>query len=229
MPTWPIPNCTFDSRVGPTCGSPSLPKAPATIEGVTSTPGPAELQRMLDDLPSAVEPLDVVMLDGFLCGVLLRERPLPPQRWLPLVFDIEGRSVPGRDRWAPLRAAVLSRHDALGRAIEQRRWFDPWVFELVGAQGPTDALMPWAAGFALAEERFAPDRPADAEARQARALIYQFVSPAHWPAAAALADEVADVEPPQSLADGVEDVVSGVLLLADAIGIEPRSERSGRG
>lgn len=157
------------------------------------------------------------MVDGFLCAVLLRERPLPAERWLPLVFDLDGRAIGTSAARSAAERALLQRRDELERAIDRRDWFDPWIFELAGAATPAEAVLPWAAGFALAAEHFelAPACRRDATGREALALIYQFVDAADWPAASALADAIAELEPPATLADAVEDLVRGVLLLAD--------------
>lgn len=39
------------------------------------------LQALLDALPAPLEPLDVSMLDGYLCGVLLQPEIVPLERW----------------------------------------------------------------------------------------------------------------------------------------------------
>ena len=56
-----------------------------------------ELDEALAALRDERDPLDVVMLDGFLVGVLLQPDPVLPSEWLPLVFDAsEGEPlVPG--------------------------------------------------------------------------------------------------------------------------------------
>jgi len=38
------------------------------------------LQRLLDAVPAPLEPLDVSMLDGYLCAVLVQPRALPASR-----------------------------------------------------------------------------------------------------------------------------------------------------
>ena len=47
------------------------------------------LQALLDALPAPLEPLDVSMVDGYLCGVLLQPQPVPAARWLPHVTDAQ--------------------------------------------------------------------------------------------------------------------------------------------
>jgi len=53
-----------------------------------------ELQRLVDAVPAPLEPLDVSMIDGFLCGVLLQPQPIAPARWLPFVTDVDARALP---------------------------------------------------------------------------------------------------------------------------------------
>jgi uncharacterized protein YecA (UPF0149 family) len=55
--------------------------------------GPDALQQLLDELPATAEPLDVVMLDGYLCALLLREQAPAPEEWLPFVLDSSHRSA----------------------------------------------------------------------------------------------------------------------------------------
>lgn len=211
-------------RVSPTCGLPGV--GPRLVgrtmrRMTTSDPSdPGALQRLLDALPPPAEPLDVVMADGFLCAVLLRDDAgLTPARWLPFVFDIEGRPLAPPERVARARQAVLLRHRALQQAIVQRQWFDPWMFELDDGAAPAEAVMPWAAGFALAAERFAlPLAATDPAGVEALALIYQYLDADDWPAAMALSAAIGELEPPRTLADAVEDLVRGVLLLADRTG-----------
>ena len=66
----------------------------------------AELDALLADIPEPLEPLDVVMLDGFLCGVLVQPTLLDADAWLPYVFDAGGH------RWGeaePSRRAAARR------------------------------------------------------------------------------------------------------------------------
>lgn len=191
---------------------------------------PGTLQQLLDALAAPAEPLDVVMLDGFVCAVLLRTQPLPAALWLPYVLDIEGREASPPQQARAAGQAVLRRHDTLRGAVAGRRWFDPWVFELDEDAAPGEAVMPWAAGFALAAERFAlPLPPGDEAATDALALIYQYLDADHWPAVTvALADAIGELEPPRRLDEAVEDLVRAVLLLADHTGPAAPARRSAR-
>ena len=54
----------------------------------------AELDDLLLATPEPLEPLDVVMLDGYLCGVLVQPLLLEPATWLNHVFDFDGAPLP---------------------------------------------------------------------------------------------------------------------------------------
>jgi len=92
-----------------------------------------ELQALLDRVPAPLEPLDVSMLDGFLCGVLVQPTRVPDAQWLPHITDADGRALPPRFDAATLHSLhvlALRRYAELNDAISRRDWFDPWVFEL---------------------------------------------------------------------------------------------------
>ena len=91
-----------------------------------------ELDELLAGVPEPLEPLDVVMLDGFLCGVIVQPVLVPPDDWLPLVFDAGGHrwgaAHPGPEQQRA-RALVLRRHAALNRTIAEFGGFDPFILE----------------------------------------------------------------------------------------------------
>ena len=92
-----------------------------------------ELDDLLAATPEPLEPLDAVMLDGYLCGVLVQPVLLEPAQWLPTVFDFDGRALPeGHDAGWQARtvALILRRHAALNKAMVEDGWFDPLVLEL---------------------------------------------------------------------------------------------------
>lgn len=213
--------CLWPLRVGPGCGgSGSLPDASRQCGMNPMADDPEMLQRALDALPAPAEPLDVVMVDGFVCALQLRKQPLADTLWQRWVLDVEGRTLRGPQ--ADAAASMLHTHaEARRRAIAERQWFDPWVFELDAAADPDDAAMPWAAGFAMAAEHFALALPPQRRsADDALALIYRFLDAGDWPAAAALGALIDEIEPPASLAEAVEGLVRAVLLLADECGPE---------
>lgn len=194
-----------------------------------------ELQTILDRVPAPFEALDVSMLDGYLCGVLLQPRRVPVSRWLPHVTDVDGRALPRGFDATRLGALVLRRHAELDAAIEQRQWFDPWVFELddeAGAQGEPasdadidgddfepaiDAVYPWVAGFATALELFADLMALDAKTlTEPLALVYRHLAADDLEDADDLLAEIESLEPPADLAEAVEGLVRATLLLADA-------------
>jgi uncharacterized protein len=183
----------------------------------------AELQALLDDLPAPLEPLDVSALDGYLVGVLLQPKPLAPARWLAHVHDVDGRAPPPGVSLTRLHTLVRQRHAELAQAIAQRAWFDPWVFE-VEADGdepmptPSQAVLPWVAGFATAMALFPAlmaraDEPA---LLTPLAVLYAALDAHDLEDAERLLAEIDTLEPPATLADAVEDLVQSTLLLADA-------------
>ncbi len=92
----------------------------------------AELDELLAATPAPLEPLDAVMLDGYLCGVLVQPVLLEPATWLAHVFDFDARPLPD-DVDAPWRqrttALILRRHAHLNQAMLEDGWFDPLVLE----------------------------------------------------------------------------------------------------
>jgi uncharacterized protein len=181
------------------------------------------LDALLVALPPPCAPPDLCALDGYLVGVLLQPVPVPESRWMPFVHDFdEGRpAAPGVDL-APLRALVRRRHAELGAAIDARRWFDPWVFDLAPAApgqavSPSDIVLPWIAGWAVALERF-PQllTQAGSDAREPLATLYAHFDPDDLEDIGDLAELIDELEPPQTVAQAVEDLVRCTLLLADA-------------
>ncbi|HUG26339.1 YecA family protein [Piscinibacter sp.] len=195
----------------------------------------AELDELLAATPEPLEPCDAVMLDGFLCGVLVQPVLIEPAAWLPHVFDFEGQPLPDDADPAWLertQALILRRHAALNRAMVEDGWFDPLILEFDDEHGPkppTDGgpdpmaginpvsqpVMPWVAGFQHATLCF-PDlaeMPDDA-VMAALARLYR-----HLPAETDEEREVVatlDREHPlATLDDAIEDLVLAVADLSD--------------
>ena len=190
----------------------------------------AELDELLAATPEPLEPLDAVMLDGYLCGVLVQPVLLEPEAWLPHVFDFEGQALPdGADpAWQERATAlILRRHGALNRSMAEDGWFDPLILEPDDWNPPrtddpaaslnpiSQALMPWAAGFQHATTCFPdllelPDEAIDL----ALARLYR-----HLPAQTDEEREVVatlDREHPlTTLDDAMEELVVTVADLAD--------------
>lgn len=191
------------------------------------------LQEALDRVPAPLEPLDVSMLDGFLCGVLLQPQRVPESRWLPHLGDADGRPLPAGFDASRLHALARRRHAELDDAIARRQWFDPWVFELEdedededddrpadddhdGDAAPIHAVLPWVAGFATAQEFFPGLMQLDAaRLTEPLALLYRHLDPDDLEDADELLEEIESLEPPADLAEAVEGLVRATLLLAD--------------
>lgn len=184
-----------------------------------------ELQILLDSVPAPLEPLDVSMLDGFLCGVLVQPRPVPPSQWLLWVTDIDGRPLPKNFEIARLHQLAARRHAQLDRSISRREWFDPWVFELAEEEGDDanetnesalDAVFPWVAGFAAAMNVFPALLAQPAMAlTEPLALLYRHLDPDDLEDADELLEAIVSLTPLADLSEAVEDLVRATLLLAD--------------
>jgi uncharacterized protein len=175
-----------------------------------------QLQALLDGIPGTLEPLDVVMIDGYLCGVLLQPEAVPAERWLALIPDVDGRAPPARFDLATMRALVQRRHAELDAAIARRQWFDPWIYQLDDEASLTETVLPWVAGFATAVDAFTTlmDRHEDA-LLEPLATLYRHLDPGDLEDADALLAEIETLAPPETLAEAVEDLVRSVLLMAD--------------
>lgn len=218
---------------------PSAPHSPASRPAPLTERDIDELQALLDRVPAPLEPLDVSMLDGFLCGVLLQPQPVPAAQWLPHLTDADGRALPASFDATRLQALALRRHAELNDAIGNRQWFDPWVFEMAPAEDEdaddgdepheTDAVYPWVAGFATAQEFFPGLMQLDAGALTAPlALLYRHLDPDDLEDADELIEEIESLEPPADLSAAVEELVRATLLLADVARPRPAASRPPR-
>ena len=189
------------------------------------------LEALLGSVPPPLEALDLAMLDGYLVGVLLQPRPVPEPQWAPHVLDAEeGRlPLPGFDA-EPIMKLARKRHAQLNAAIAQRQWFDPLVFELDEEATPSDVLLPWVAGFALAVELFpALMRLDEQRLIEPLAALYMHLDPADLEDADDLLEEIENLEPPADLEEAVEGLVSACLMLADVSRPQPKAPaRSGQ-
>jgi uncharacterized protein len=186
----------------------------------------AVVLQALEGLPQPFEPLDASAIDGFLTGVVLQRLPLA-QVWRSILDPEDLAPAIGPDEPPVRRAlnALESRRLRLDGAIEQRSWFDPWIFEPEAASSDPvrEACAPWAAGFALALER----EPAwlqsdDDELPEALALIYIHFDADDLEDANDVLAAIDELEPAHDLAEAVEDLVTATLRLADIS--RPRSK-----
>jgi len=187
-----------------------------------------QLDTLLAATPEPLQPLDALMLDGYLIGVLVQPRVVPVEQWLAPVFDLQGRAL-GSDAdaaWlARSRSLIERRHLALNAAISEDGWFDPLVVDTDRAppvseyepvQSPVSrALLPWAAGFHWAQECWPDLGDAEDDAiASALARIYR-----HLPAETDEEREIVALldreHPLASLDDGIEDLVLAAVDLWD--------------
>ena len=213
-------------RVPPAASVP--PSALSPSHGPLSEAELDTLQALMDSLPSTLEPLDTVMIDGYLCGVLLQPSPVPEARWLAHIADVEGRKPPARFDAALMRALVLRRYSELNRAIVDRQWFDPWVYQLDDAATPSETVLPWVAGFATAVDLFTTlmDRH-EPKLLEPLATLYRHLDPDDLEDADELLAEIETLAPPETLVEAVEDLVRSVLLMADVSRPQPTGRAAG--
>ena len=152
-----------------------------------------ELDDLLARTPEPYRPLDAVMLDGYLCGVLVQPRRIEADEWLAPVFDLDGAAFPASadPAWrARCEALIARRHDALRRALVEEGAFDP---VLPRDDDSARALTPWLEGFDHAQAVF-PDLRSLGDDEVAFALARLHALPAaESPLGAAIDDLVATV------------------------------------
>jgi uncharacterized protein len=191
-----------------------------------------ELDDLLAAMPEPAMPMDVVMLDGYLCGVIVQPVLVPAEEWLALVPDIERRAFAqeavGADR---IRALALRHHAALNRALLEDGWFDPLIVdddeEEDGDETPGEAdpfaalnpvsrpLAPWVAGFQFACVTFPALLESEDEAVMTTlARIFRHV-PAESDEEREIAATLDREAPLATLDEAIEDLVSCVADLAD--------------
>jgi len=179
-----------------------------------------ELDALLAAIPEPLDPLDAVMLDGFLCGVLVQPQLVDVDDWLPYVFDAGGHrwgeAEPGPEQ-RRARALVLRRHAAINRSLAERGDFDPLLLEpsqgnaeeqARAAADPVGAMLsPWVAGFEQAVQLF----PAlvELDDSQVRAALERVL--AFAPVDAEASSEKA--KPGATLEQAIETIVAGVAEL----------------
>ena len=188
-----------------------------------------ELQQLLDRIEPPLEPLDTSSLDGYLCGVLLQPLPILPAQWQPGITDLDARALPRGFDPGALLALSGRRHAELHRAITGRQWFDPWIYEVDEEAEPQALVLPWAAGFAAAMDRFpALMQLDDQRLMEPLALIYAAFDPDDLEDADELLEVIETIEPPSTLDEAVEDIVRAVLLIADVSRPRPMPSRGPR-
>jgi uncharacterized protein len=210
------------------------PPTPAPARDLTDAEF-AELDDLLAETPEPLEPLDVVMLDGYLCGAIVQPVLLEPATWLAHVFDFEGRPLPDAvdATWKQRTTALISRrHAALNRALAEDGWFDPLVLEADDEADGADAapdeadpasklppvsrsLMPWVAGFQHAAGCF-PDLEEieDDGVMASLARLYRHL-PAETDEERELVALLDREQPLTDLDDAIEDLVATVADLYD--------------
>ena len=110
---------------------PSRPPVAASAQDLSDAEF-AELDGLLAQIPEPLEPLDVVMLDGFIAAIVVQPQLIDADHWLPYVYDAGGH------RWGEAepeptqlraRALILRRHASINRSLAEFGGFDPFILE----------------------------------------------------------------------------------------------------
>ena len=216
------------SLESPTGGNELNPRSAAPAQPLSDA-DMARLEVLLDAMPAPLQPLDLSAVDGFLCGVLLQPQRPPATTWLAYVTDVDARPAPPGQQLEQLHALVHRRHVELDRAIAQRQWFDPWIYQLDDAASPGETVLPWVAGFAAAMEAFPGLMAMDAaELVEPLALLFMHFDAQDLEDADALLAVIETLEPPQDLAEAVQDIVRALMLMADVTRPRPNARQAAR-
>lgn len=205
------------------------------ITPAASAPAPltdddvVELDDILAAVPEPYDPLDAVMLDGFLTCILLQPQLVMVSDWLALVFDAEGRAeaMPAEPRQAQRAIDLITRrYNELAASILAREPFDPIVFgfthdktgEPLGGKAALAAVTPWAAGFANALTAF-PDllqqSQEDDELTELLVGILRHLPDDELDGMLEVKAAVDAQTPLASLEEAIEDLVACVMEIAD--------------
>lgn len=122
-----------------------------------------ELDGLLARVPLPFEPLDLIALDGFLCGVLLQPEVVPFSLWSAAALDWAygeredrfGEKHPAwkAGRFGRLGELMRRRHGYLADRLGRGDWFDP-ILEAGEGEEIGEVLAPWVLGFEQAGDVF---------------------------------------------------------------------------
>jgi len=190
-----------------------------------------ELDQLLGQVPEGLDPLDVVMLDGYLAGVIVQPRLIPVEEWLPPVFDLDGRARPFDmdPAWLERTHGLIERRmAALNRGLAEEGWFDPILPQEVPEFEDSDsedakawaelpeasrAVSGWVAGFQYALTLFSDlEQQADERIHEAVDRLLRHL-PAEDDTQRAAAAAVQVSHPVSTVDEGVADMVSAVAEL----------------
>lgn len=190
-----------------------------------------ELEGLLAATPEPLQPLDAVMLDGYLCGVLVQPVLIDIDAWLPPIFDFDARPLPDGVPSERTRTLIERRFTAINRALAEDGWFDPLILELdaaslasesaaakraeIGIDAISEPLLPWVAGFHHATNHFtALNEITDDDVATAIARLYRHL-PAESDDERAVVAMMQRERPLETLDDAIDELVSAVADLYD--------------
>lgn len=197
-----------------------------------------ELDDLLAAIPEPLQALDVVMLDGYLCGVLSQPVLVDTAAWLPPALDWNwgdpeqpgaghalSADTPG---WHAAKherlVALIERHHAvLERQLREDGWFDPLVMQpedeqgrpLEGAAAIGPALAPWVVGFEHALNHFPALEALGAEELPDLLACLRRHLPEQEGDEAAYTQALDAEHPLRHLDEAIEDLIGNVVAISD--------------
>jgi uncharacterized protein len=197
-----------------------------------------ELDDLLAAIPEPLQALDVVMLDGYLCGVIAQPVLIDAGDWLPPAFDwnlgdpeqpaagqVLTADTPGwhAAKHERLLALVMRHHEVLERQLREDAWFDPLVMQpegddgrpLEGTAAIAPALAPWAVGFEHALNQFAALETLNADELPDLLACLRRHLPEQEGDDRAYTRALDAEHPLRSLDEAIEDLVGNVVAVCD--------------
>lgn len=198
----------------------------------------AELDDLLAAIPEPLQALDVVMLDGYLAGVLAQPELIARSDWLPPALDWNwgdpeqpggGQALaPDTPGWHAAKherlLGLIERHHAvLERQLREDGWFDPLVMQpeddegrpLEGAKAIGPALAPWVVGFEHALGHFPALESLSAEELPDLLACVRRHLPEQEGDEQAYTKALDAEHPLRNLDEAIEDLIGNVVALAD--------------
>ena len=123
-----------------------------------------ELGELLASIPTPFQPMEADRMDGYLTAVILLPQRMPPSKWMPFIFDDEGRTdaaIPDEESESRLEELIYRRYRSIESSLRQLKPIDPITYDLedergrpIGGWEAIRTLSPFASGFLEAINRW---------------------------------------------------------------------------
>ena len=115
-----------------------------------------ELEELLASIPETHNPMEADEADGFLTGLLLNPKEVPPDSWMPFILDAGGKAVTelSPEDLYRLQSLLYRRYLDLNDQLKARSPVDPIILEEAEEDDPSGELGPFASGFLASMQLF---------------------------------------------------------------------------